>query len=410
MKKKLITILQKILRVLARLTIKRYKPTIVGITGSVGKTSTKRAVAFVLREERTVRFSPGNFNNELGMPLTILGDWGRITGKVFWVKVITRSVLNLLIKTNYPEILVLEYGADKPGDIKYLLEIAKPDISIITAVGDTPVHIEYYSSQKEVLREKSRLVKVLTKKDIAILNYDDPEVRELRSKTRAQVLTYGFSKNADLRVIDYKYFKKDDKVLGISFKVTRKDKHIDITLKGSVGKSHAYSAAAAVATGLVMDCTPEKIIEGLGKYKSEWGRMRIIESRSYQGVTILDDSYNASPLSVKAALDTLKNIPGKRKIAILGDMRELGKHSSTAHNEIGKLAAEVVDVLLVVGKESKKMVEGAQKGGLKRENIHHFNTAEEARFKIKKMPKNGDVILFKASRAIKLENLVKLLN
>src|SRR6266404_2785078 len=193
----IIKILRWKLRKLAQLTIWRYRPGIVGVTGSVGKTSTKLAIAAVLGSERRVRASHENLNNELGLPLTILGDWSEGELKLisrdqpahteklrkifFWAKVLLLGSWRLIFKdANYPEILILEYGADRPGDIKHLLNIAKPNVSIITAVGDIPVHVEFFTGPEEVAREKARLIEHLPSAGYAILNYDDLTVMELK--------------------------------------------------------------------------------------------------------------------------------------------------------------------------------------------------------------------------------------
>src|SRR6185312_7159063 len=185
-----VTLLKKTLRKLARLTIWRYRPGIVGITGSAGKTSTKLAIQAVLGRGRRVRISAGNLNNDFGVPLTILGDWteselrlvsreqpagtAKFRKGIFWLRVILTSAWRVVFRSReYPEILVLEYGADRPGDIKYLLSIARPNVSVITAVGEIPVHVEFYDGPAEVAREKGRLIEYLPVGGYAVLNGDD---------------------------------------------------------------------------------------------------------------------------------------------------------------------------------------------------------------------------------------------
>src|SRR3989344_8163188 len=169
-KEKLQHYLQLILRQLAIRTIRKYQPGVIAVTGSVGKTSAKEAIYAVLKKYRSVRKNSGNFNNEIGVPLTILGDWEEISGKYFWVKVIAVSLLRLVFRLKYPELLILEYAADKPGDIKYLLDIAKPQIGIITTIGDIPVHVEFYSGPEAVAREKAKIIESLSATGFAILN------------------------------------------------------------------------------------------------------------------------------------------------------------------------------------------------------------------------------------------------
>ena len=203
MKEYLIKILRWILKELSVLTLKKYRPTIVGITGSVGKTSAKLAIAAVLQGSRSVRFTKENFNNELGVPLVILGSYGKIVGILFWPKVILASIRNLFKRINYPEILVLEYGVDRPGDMKYLLSIVKPNIGVITAIGDTPAHVEFFEGPEAVAREKGRLVESLLSMGHAVLNGDDRAVMELKERTRARLMTFGFDKNSSVRITNF---------------------------------------------------------------------------------------------------------------------------------------------------------------------------------------------------------------
>jgi len=198
--------LKNILRILAQWTLKKYKPAVIGITGSVGKTSTKEAVYTVLKGERNVRRSQGNFNNELGVPLTILGDYNAIRGILFWPKVIFRAIGQLFIfNKKYPEILVLEMAADRPGDIQYLARLARPKIGVITSIGEIPVHVEFYSSPTAVAVEKARLIELLPANGFAILNRDDELVWNLRIKTRAHIISYGFKEDADIQIINFEY-------------------------------------------------------------------------------------------------------------------------------------------------------------------------------------------------------------
>src|SRR3989344_1627973 len=212
-------ILLWILKELARLTILRYRPGVVGVTGTVGKTSTKLAIAAVVGSEREVRASRGNFNNEIGIPLTILGDWKKIGGIFFWVRVIMASIFRVIIKVRYPEILILEYAIDRPGDMKYLLGIVRPNVSVVTAVGEIPVHVEFFSGPEEVAREKGKLVECLPVAGYAVLNGDDDAVLDIQERTRAQVMTYGFSRGNSLQITSYEYRMEKNRPAGISFKL-----------------------------------------------------------------------------------------------------------------------------------------------------------------------------------------------
>ena len=255
--------LQKILRQLAIWTIQKYQPGVLAVTGSVGKTSTKEAIYAVLKKYRKTRETSGNFNNEIGLPLTILGDWQEISGKYFWLKVILISLFKLVFRWKYPELLVLEYAADKPGDIKYLLDIAKPQVGIITTIGDIPVHVEFYSGPEAVAREKSKVIEFLPATGFAILNYDDQAVFEMKDRTRAHIMTYGFGEGATLQITNLETRMDGNKPGGISFKLNYGGSFVPVRLDGCFGKAQAYAAAAAACAGIIFGINLVKISEAL---------------------------------------------------------------------------------------------------------------------------------------------------
>lgn len=397
--------LKNILKSLARWTLAKYQPGVVGITGTVGKTSTKEAILTTLRSIRKVRSSTGNFNNEFGLPLTILGSWEQAGGVFFWLKVIISSLFRLVIKGSYPEILVLEYGADKPGDLKYLLEIARPQIGVVTAIGDIPVHVEFYSGPDAVAREKSRLVEALPAIGFAVLNYDDEAVYEMREKTRAHVITYGFASGAEVRITNFENRVEDGRPVGLTFKLEYGGSFVPVRLDGAFGKAQAYAAAAAAAVGFSFGMNLVRISEALAYYQTPKRRGRIIDG--IKDTLIFDDSYNASPLSMHAAIDTIKDIKAPRKIAVLGDMLEIGKYAIEAHENVGRLAEKVFDMIVTVGPRAKFIADAAQKAGMARKNIMTFDVASEAQIPVQDLIKKGDLVLVKASRAIGLDKIVE---
>ncbi len=410
MKDVALKILKMVLRKLAILTLWRYRPGIIGITGSVGKTSTKMAVAAVLKNDRNLRFSKGNFNNEIGLPLTICGEWEEVRGFFFWLKVISSTFLGIFIprrwiEKKYPELLVLEYAADRPGDIRYLLSIARPNISIITTVGDIPVHVEFYAGPEEVAREKGRLIEFLPSSGFAILNYDDETVMALKDRTRANVITFGFARGAGVRITNFETKTEGQKPVGIAFKLEYGGSVVPVKMSGVFGRAQGYAAAAAACVGIVFGLNLVKISDSLRDYKPPAGRMRLVSGQ--KSTFILDDSYNASPMSTHAALDTLKDLPAKRKIAILGDMTEIGPYTIQAHEEIGRIASEVVDILVTVGHAAKLIAESAVKNGLKKKNVFSFNDVDEAQQPVKEIIKKGDLILVKGSHVMCLDEIVE---
>jgi UDP-N-acetylmuramoyl-tripeptide--D-alanyl-D-alanine ligase len=418
-----VKVLRWLLKKLAQLTIWRYRPGIIGITGSVGKTSTKLAVKTILERERKVRASASNLNNDLGLPLTILGDWSEKNLKLvsreqpphtaifrklfFWIKVIVVSTVNIIFgsKLSYPEILILEYGADRPGDLKYLLDIARPNISIITAIGDIPVHVEFFNGPEDVAREKAKLIEYLPTAGFAILNYDDEAVMDLKDRTRAHVMTFGFGKGAEIQIMRLENHWEKERPVGISFKLQYGGGVVPVRLDGVLGKAQCYASAAAAAVGLIFGLNLVKISEALKSYEPAKSRMELLPGVKY--TFIIDDSYNASPLSMHAALDALKSLPGKRKIAVLGDMLEIGKYAIEAHERVGRLAGKFADVLVTVGPRAKFLAEAARGERMKKNSILSFDTADEAAKPVQNLIKKGDLILVKGSHAMEMSKIVE---
>lgn len=386
--------LRKIVKLLARLTVAKFRPTVVGVTGTVGKTSTREAIYTVLYQSKVSRRTRENLNNELGMPLTILGDYAKSGSIFFWFGVIVSATVRLMLPksfSSYPQVLILEYAADKPGDLAYLISIARPDISVVTAVGDMPVHAEFYDDADAVAREKRRLVEALPQGGTAILNADDRRVLAMREATDADIITYGFSMGSIMRIFD---LKTNSSPISVNFKLEYKGASVSVALPETAGKSQAYAGAAATCVGIMFGMDMTVILKALSSYKPPAARMNFVQCKN--GMLLVDDSYNAAPLSVSAAIETLKELPGKRKVAILGDMRELGMFSERAHEEIGRQAHEVFDVVVAVGEASKGM-----KGD------YWFSDAQSALEPVKKLLQPGDLVLVKASHSIGLDAIAE---
>ncbi len=393
------------LRLIARLTLAKYKPAIIGVTGNVGKTSAKLAIATVLATDRHTRASAKNFNNELGLPLNIIGDFSSTEGFWIWIRAIGMGLKNLIITADYPEVLVLEYGVDRPGDMDYLLSIAKPQIGIVTAVGEIPVHVEFFSGPEGVAKEKSKIVSFLPATGFAILNADDKLVTKMGEQTRAHVITFGFDPKAELRITNFKdRFDSETGEAGVSFKLNYGGSSVPVRIDGVFGKTAAYASAVAAAVGLIFGMNLVKIAEALNHYRGPAGRLRAIPAM--KGGMLIDDTYNASPRAMSTALETLKNIKAKRKVAVLGDMLELGKYTMEAHREIGKLAAQSTDLLVTVGIRAKFIAEAAAAKMPKRA-ILSFESVAEAGAWLAEHIKSGDLILVKGSQGVRMEKIVK---
>lgn len=392
----------------AKIILKKYKPVIIGVTGNVGKTSTKKAIFEVLRVEKRVRTAVKNFNNELGLPATIIGELESDYSFRYWLKTIILGLKNILIRNkNYPEVLVLEYGVDKPGDMDKLIGIARPHIGVITQVGEMPVHIEFFENRLELVKEKSKLIFSLPSTGFALLNAESIDLDYFEEKTRALVVTYGFSKDADVKISNFSMgLDKKSNVYFCRFKIGYNGSSWEIDLSDVVGKMSAYAAAVGFTIGLIFNIHPQKIKEALCRnYKNPPGRQNIITG--INGSVIIDDTYNASPSSMQEALETLGALPAKRKVAVLGDMLELGVYTLEAHEKIGKLAAKVADILITVGEKANFVREGAIKNGFRPQKTFAFNDINEATNTLRDILRKGDLVLVKGSQGVRMEKVVK---
>lgn len=407
MKKLLLRILEETLKFLARLIIKKYDPCIIGVTGNVGKTSARDAIAHILKRERTVRSSTKNFNNELGLPLSIIGDFGSPSGIFFWLMVIFRGISQLIVRnTEYPEVVILEYGIDRPHDMKRLLSIARPHIGVFTAMGEIPVHVEFFTGPDAVFREKAKLFAALPSTGFSVLNADDEQIESAKDLTRAHTVSFGFSERAHVRVMNFRHFVEDG-MMGISFKISYAGSTVPFKVRGSLGKSSAYAIASAVSIGILFNINLLDASQMFSEFIPPKGRKRILQGTKQS--LIIDDTYNAAPLAVEEALAVLKSIPAKRKIAVLGDMLELGPLTLEAHERVGRFARESADLLFTLGIRGKIIAESAVKAGMQRKKIFSFTNVHELGMQLSQRIQRGDVILLKGSQGVRLERVVKVI-
>lgn len=395
-------IIEKTLKYLTGVYFRKYHPKIIAITGSNGKTSAKEAVFAVLKNKYKVRKSEKNYNTEIGVPLSVFGIEAP-KNKFGWPAVLLKSIKEAYFTKDIPEILILEMGADKPGDIKYLTGFIKPDIAIVTAIGDFPVHVAAYGGPKAVAEEKSQLVKALETSGVAILNFDDKTVLEMKEKTKGHIFTFGFESGADTKAIEMQNNFGD--FSGVSFKIESEGKIVPTRIENVYGKPVVYAALAAIAVGEVMNMNLIEIADALKEYKAPKSRLNLI--KGINGSYILDDTYNASPLSTMSALEVLKDLPAKRKIAALGDMKELGKYSEEAHIVIGEEVSKIADYIFTVGDEAEFIAQGASESGFEKENIFKFKKSAETGKALRDMIAEGDLILVKGSRSMKMELIVE---
>lgn len=390
--------------------LKKYQPKIIAITGSVGKTSTKDAIFTALADSFYVRKSEKSFNSQIGVPLTILGCQNGWNNPFKWMLNLIKGFILIVVKSQYPEWLVLEVGADSPGGIKKMSEWLKPDILVITRFGKTPVHIEFFESVDSLIEEDGALIDSLKRKGILILNSDDEDVRDFKNKSSNKTITYGTEGGSDVFASSYRVLygidKKGKFPTGIQFKAEYNGESTPIVLMGVVGAHHIYPALAAVAVGISQNLNLAKISKSLRSHASPLGRMKII--KGIKNSIVIDDSYNSSPVALEEALKTLQMIEGaRRKIAVLGDMLELGVHSVPAHKEAGAIASRSCHLLVTVGPRSRGIAEGALQNGMKEKDVLQFETSEEAGAYLENLISEKDVILVKGSQSMRMEKVVE---
>ena len=342
----------------------------IGITGSVGKTSTKELTAALLGQKFSVLKNPGNRNNEIGLPLT------------------------LLELEDHHEYAVLEMGFYVPGEIQTLCEIAKPQVGVITNIGT--VHAERAGSQEMIAKGKAELVQSLpaSPEGVAILNMDDPWVRKMAEMTQAHVFTYGITDKSDLMAREIHTHGLD----GVSCILSYHDEEHTIR-SPLLGAFSVYTILCATAVALTEGFNWEMITSGLAKSRLD---LRMHAFTLPGGITILDDTYNASPTSTIAALELLRELTGRR-VAILGDMLELGPYEYSGHESVGLVAATAADILILVGKRTGTIADTAVANGFAQENVHWFVDSTQAAEQITNLITNGDMVLIKGSNSMRMD-------
>jgi UDP-N-acetylmuramoyl-tripeptide--D-alanyl-D-alanine ligase len=351
----------------------RFTPRVIGITGSVGKTTTKEIAAAVLAQRFVTLKSQGNLNNEIGLPLTVLE------------------------LDEHHQRVVLEMGMYDVGEIAQLCHIAQPDVGVLTNI--EPVHLERLGTIERIAQAKAELVLALPAGGVAVLNADDPLVAAMASQTQARVFWYGLSQDADLWADEIEGEGLD----GIRFRFHFQGEtlHVRVPL---LGRHSVHTALRAAAVGLVEGLSWEEIVRGMQQLDVQ---LRLIATRGLNGATLLDDTYNASPASTMAALNLLADLPVEngRRIAVLGDMLELGSYEEEGHRKVGVRAADVVDHLVTVGRRAQLIAEEALAAGLGRDKVLALDDAEAALAELRSIMGPGDVVLVKGSRAVRMDEI-----
>jgi UDP-N-acetylmuramyl pentapeptide synthase len=383
--------------------VQKYKPDVIAVTGSVGKTTTKDAVRFLLDDD--IRASAKNYNNELGVPLTVIGSEAPGRSPVKWVKLLLKGFALAHLGGEYSDKLLLEYGIDRPGDMDYLMDLIHPHLMIVQQIGDIPVHVEFFKDRDELVAEKGKSVARLTEHDMAFLNFDDEDVRAMGKQAKAEVVTYGFQDGADIRATDIRRLGSDDSY-GITFKVQRGGNSVPVKLPHVISKHHIYAVLAAFAVGLHYGMNLITISEKLRDFRPPKGRMNVIKGIKH--TTVIDDTYNASPHATIEALSVMEDFAGdRRKVVVLGDMSELGTFTEDAHRRVGQKVAAVADLFIAVGLKMKFATEEARRNGLDASMIHEFATSGDAGPFVDDIIKKGDVVLVKGSQSMRMELVAK---
>jgi UDP-N-acetylmuramoyl-tripeptide--D-alanyl-D-alanine ligase len=353
---------------------------VIGITGSVGKSTTKEVVAEVLSQRYQTLKNKGNLNNEIGLPLTMLS------------------------LTEEHERAVLEMGFYVPGEIKLLCELSNPRIGVVTNIGT--VHASRAGSQEEIARGKAELVEALPEDGYAILNYDDPFVRKMADQTHAQVFFYGMDEGVDLWADNVESVGLEGIRLWMHYHQQKNRPAEVLQLRVPlIGRHSVQTVLRAAAVGLVDGLTWQEIVSGLRSASNE---LRLIAVRTQNGALILDDTYNASPESMMAALNLLHDLEG-RKVAVLGDMLELGQYEQRGHQMVGIRAAEVVDELVTIGELGRIIAQAARDAGLPASKITILEGIDQAIQYLQPGLKPDDVVLVKGSNMMRMDRIVSAL-
>lgn len=385
---------------MARRRLKTISPQMVGVTGSVGKTSTKEAMVAVLDRQYQVHSSSKGYNTDFGISLSILNQPSGYNSPLKWARILPKAWLESRKQDKPYEIFVAEMGIDAPGGMDEILELITPQVMVFLNVKDVHRDEGQFPNREAIFQEKAKACLAVPETGWVILNQDDPYTQQLKGKTKAATVTIGLSAQSDLQAVDIQSGPK-----GLQFTLKYEGQEVPFRLPHLLGSAHIHGILAAIAVGFVMGIPVEEISNALEGFRLPPGRMNRIEGKN--GSTLIDSSYNASPDSMEAALEVLSEFPG-RKIAALGSMNELGELSDSAHIKIGKLAGEQGNMLIAVGEKAKEMAEGARQAGLDSSRIHVFASSKEAGRFLSELLEPGDTVLVKGSQnKVRMEHVTK---
>ena len=386
----------------------KFNPKVIAIVGNVGKTSTKDAIKQICYPN--ARATVGNFNTEIGVPLSILGLPNMQKSFYGWLKNLLKAQWMVWSLKEYEDTIILEIAADRPGDIQSIAKWLKIDILCMTYIPKVPVHLEKFKTLENVLEEKGSIINAVKDGGLIVFNNDDGHIDRFKSRIKQndiKILNVGINENSKFRAKNIKSVITNDNAY-ISFDICANDICYRIQLKDTVGDQSVYpilyTFAISIFTQSIETQGIEHILEKIKRYKAPSRRSQFV--KGIHNSKIIDDTYNSSPQALKVMLKLLKeDMSNCRKVVIIGDMKELGKYSKESHREAGKIIAEFSDFFIGVGKEMKYAVDAAIENGMK--NVLHFKTSDEASDVAKRIIKENDLILVKGSRATEMEKVVE---
>ncbi len=388
----------------AKRVLRKKKPFIIAVTGNLGKTSTKDAIYAVMRDHFHVRSSDKSFNSDFGVPLTILGEKSAWNHPLKWLGILYRGFF-VASDTDYPTHLVLEVGADKPGDIKDVTSWLKTDIAVMTQFAEVPVHVEFFKDRNHLVKEKEYLPKSLHGGGLFLYSADDHDSVLMKDRINRPHLSYGIEKEGDARASDIHIYGDPS---GVRAHVSVLGENVDLTLPEVLGKGAIYAALPALLIAKTLEIPLSHAARSLRDADKPKGRMRLVEGMNKSA--IIDDTYNSSPKAVLHGLKTVESIEVKgRKIVVLGDMLELGDHARDEHYKVGLEVARVAHILITVGVRSRFTAEGALDGLMKDEHILECESSIDAGKELVKMIQEGDLIYIKGSQSMRMEKAIKMI-
>lgn len=404
------TLIIRALQRRAKKAVTQFHPTVVAVTGSIGKTSTRQTIAVALEDVFPLRTPLKNYNNEFGLPLAILGEKSPGKNAWEWGKLLwrTRTV------RDFPKLLVLEYGADKAGDISALCAVAQPNIAVITGI--SPVHAANYTDLDALIDEKASLGELTDPNGLVVLNAADPRVLAMKERMKAPVVTYGFNE-ADVCASDIQIHPRFDvsfepgEVYVTTTAVVRVGgDEAMLELTNCIGKSPVLSCLAAIAVARHLGVSLQAAVKQLNaKVRPVPGRLNPLAG--IRGSLVIDDTYNAAPASVRAGLEALAMFrPGERRdrrIVALGKMAELGKYARDEHAAIGRDVARVADLFVAVGHEMSDAVEAAREAGMRPDQVRWLEAPVQAGRLLDEEVRAGDIVFVKGSQSARMEKAVK---